>query len=167
MLWSIGNCYSDRSRQWGRMFTSLQSTAFLMWFCFLVTSSPRVLKICATMHSMKIVMASHWTTDGDNKVHRPSAVLASGGGERETNDAESKIESYQSRLWFHRCQKQNTYMQYLQYRWGWRSDTATILLLSGKPAEEQCDMQPSPPLPAALGKLWRMKMQHKIQNVYG
>lgn len=28
------------------------------------------------MHSMKTVIASHWTTEGDKREHRPSAVLA-------------------------------------------------------------------------------------------
>lgn len=42
-----------------------------------ITSSSRLLKICVTVHSMKTVIASHWTTDGDSKEHRPSAVLAS------------------------------------------------------------------------------------------
>lgn len=32
---------------------------------------------------MKTVIASHWTTDGDRREHRPSAVLARGGTERE------------------------------------------------------------------------------------
>lgn len=32
--------------------------------------------ICETMHSMKTVIASHWTTEGDKREHRPSAVLA-------------------------------------------------------------------------------------------
>lgn len=40
------------------------------------TSSSRFLKICAIMHSMKTVIASHWTTDGDRREHRPSALLA-------------------------------------------------------------------------------------------
>lgn len=67
----------------GQDFISLSSNIILPYallFCHFetapFTSSSRFLKICATMHSMKTVIASHWTTDGDRREHRPSALLA-------------------------------------------------------------------------------------------
>lgn len=52
-------------------------TDFLLLCIPPLTSSSRLLRIDATVHSMRTVIASHWTTDGDSMEQRPSLALAS------------------------------------------------------------------------------------------
>lgn len=52
-------------------------TDFLLLCIPPLTSSSRLLRIDATVHSMRTVIASHWTTDGDSTEQRPSLALAS------------------------------------------------------------------------------------------
>lgn len=74
MLWSMGNCC--KSRETENINQHSQTNVFL--FCFPpLTSSSRHLRMDATVHSMRNVIASQWTADGDSMEQKPSAVLAS------------------------------------------------------------------------------------------